>query len=79
MLSFRLLWKISCSKHEAVVFNFSKKEYHWICSKLESDNEFWLRCFAEGVLFFWELQKKIFESLFIGNLQALLVKLHIME
>ena len=58
MLSFRLLWKISCSKHVAMVF---KSEY---------ERSSYLKAF-------WELQEKNFEFLFIANLQAFLVKIHI--
>ena len=35
--------------------------------------------FAEGAVFLWKLQGKLFESLFIANLQAFSVKLRIIN
>ena len=61
-----------------MVFNFSKKDsITGLALSRNMKNGVWQRSFAEGVLFFWELQGKIFEFLFIANLQAFLVKMHI--
>ena len=63
-----------------MVFNFSKKDSMTGFALIRNlKNGVWLSCFAAGVLLFWELQEKIIESPFIANLQAFLVKLHIIE
>ena len=67
-LSFRLLRKISCSKHAVVVFNISKKDsISRLALSQNLKNGVWLRRFAEGVLFLWQLQD-IFLNLFLWQI-----------
>ena len=64
-VSFRLLWKISRSKHWVMVFNFSKKDYiSWLALSQNLKNRVRLRRFAEGILFLWQLQENFLISFY---------------
>ena len=72
MLSFRLLWKISCSKDIAMIFNFSKKDS--ITRLALSRNLSKAFCWRRSVRLVTSRKYFGLESLFIEILQTLIVK-----